>query len=200
MSNDPIVDVVEEAYREFEEKLNMAVSMCQLALSSSSQQIRDFHKMRLEVLTATVASVSSVRERGGIPTIDQWLRSREFPTYISLCAPGCECQMCAAARVKVKRALRRQEQTTKEEGGTREMKFILHSRKHHGDKSLWDGDGVIVSDGAIGRITKDNVYLNVYAQYPGDQRPADLEIGEMIEGVEFRLSGELGVYDVYRVS
>ena len=78
-------------------------------------------------------------------------------------------------------------------------RFILYSPKHHGDYPLTDDWGQIVGEGSLGRISADNVYLYGYANYPGEKRPRDLEIGEVIEGVRYKLSGEHGVYDLYRV-
>jgi len=75
---------------------------------------------------------------------------------------------------------------------------------------LWDqrdgsprrgDDGVLISDGVLGRMDASNVYLTIYAQYPdGAKRPGELAVGERIEGVVFALSGERGEYDVYRVA
>ena len=62
-----------------------------------------------------------------------------------------------------------------------------------------DDDGVINSDGLLGRVTEDNVYLKVYANYPGEKTHSDLKAGQHIKGVVFNLSGEKGTYDVYRV-
>ena len=56
-----------------------------------------------------------------------------------------------------------------------------------------------MQEGVMGQITGDNVYLRAYAEYPDDRRPKDLDVGECIEKVKFRLSGETGIYDVYRV-
>jgi hypothetical protein len=78
-------------------------------------------------------------------------------------------------------------------------RFILHSDSKHGGKPLEDEEGNIIGSGALGAISVDNVYLTTYAEYPTDVRPYDLKVGACIEGVEFRLSGELGVYDIYRV-
>jgi len=77
-------------------------------------------------------------------------------------------------------------------------RFILWDRQD-GDPRRQDGD--LISDGVIGRVNADNVYLTAYAQYPdGAKRPWDLAVGEAIEGVVFELSGGRGVYDVYRVA
>jgi len=83
-----------------------------------------------------------------------------------------------------------------------QKKFIIWDPKdglpRYGDWECGDGDKII-SDGVLGRVTEDNVYLTTYAEYPGDMRPKDLETTESIIGVVFRLSGERGVYDIYRV-
>ena len=57
-----------------------------------------------------------------------------------------------------------------------------------------------VSDGLLGRVGADNVYLTVYAEYPDEKRPQDLEIGQAIAGVGFSLSGGKGSYDIVRVA
>lgn len=81
-------------------------------------------------------------------------------------------------------------------------KFILWDPRdglpRYGDWELGEGDK-IVSDGLLGRIKEDNVYLTTYGEYPGEERPQDLEVNAGIKGVVFRLSGEKGVYDIYRV-
>ena len=70
-------------------------------------------------------------------------------------------------------------------------------------------DGEFISDGLIGRIGPDNVYLTTYADWPSvvlgggtkawlDYR--DLEVGQRIRNVVYRLSGQKGVYDVWRVA
>lgn len=83
-----------------------------------------------------------------------------------------------------------------------EKKFILWDPRdglpRYGDWELGEGDK-IVSDGVLGRVKEDNAYLKIYAEYPGEMRPKDLEVNEPIVGVVFRLSGEKGVYDIYRV-
>jgi hypothetical protein len=78
-----------------------------------------------------------------------------------------------------------------------EPRFILWSTR---DGAPRCDDGVIVSDGVVGRIGPDNVYLCGYAQYPSDTRPLDLAVGECIRGVQYSLSGSSGIYDVYRVA
>jgi len=78
-------------------------------------------------------------------------------------------------------------------------RFILWDPKDN-YRPMTDEEGnQIISDGILGRLTIDNVYLTAYANYHGDKRPLDLKVGECIKGVEFHLSGEHGVYDVYRV-
>jgi hypothetical protein len=83
-----------------------------------------------------------------------------------------------------------------------EKKFIIWDPKdglpRYGDWECGDGDKII-SDGVLGRITEDNVYLTTYGEYPGEMRPKDLDVNAPIGGVVFRLSGEKGVYDIYRV-
>ena len=74
--------------------------------------------------------------------------------------------------------------------------FILWNRARDGVLRYPDKQ----TDGVLGRLTADNVYLTAYAKYPGDKRPKDLAVGERIENVEYRLSGEFGVYDIYRVA
>ena len=81
---------------------------------------------------------------------------------------------------------------------TPEPRFILWSTRDGAPRR--DDDGVIVSDGIVGRIGPDNVYLRGYAAYPGDVRPLDLAVGECIRSVRYALSGGAGIYDVYRVS
>lgn len=89
-------------------------------------------------------------------------------------------------------------------GGLQHMtkpKYIIHPKKFPADPDpIRDEDGAIMGDGAIGRVTEDNAYLSMYADYPDDRRPRDLEIGERIQDVRFRLSGQSGNYDVWRVS
>ena len=79
------------------------------------------------------------------------------------------------------------------------MKFILWDRKD-GHRPRLDDDGNVDSDGILGRIGSDNVYLTTYARYPGNMRPNDLEVGAAIRSVSFSLSGSSGSYDIYRVS
>ena len=66
-----------------------------------------------------------------------------------------------------------------------------------------DDDGNLVSDGLIGRVGRDNVYIRVYAQYGEDVKRdingnLALEVGQFVEAT-FCLSGEKGSYHVYRV-
>jgi hypothetical protein len=66
-----------------------------------------------------------------------------------------------------------------------------------------DGDGEITSDGVIGRIGRDNVYLRGYAKYAdgteyGPDGAPVLEPGQFAVA-EFGLSGSKGTYRVYRV-
>jgi len=78
-------------------------------------------------------------------------------------------------------------------------RFILHSPLHHGYLPLRDEEGNVIGDGAIGRVGLSNVYLRTYAVWPDHHRPEQLEVGECIKGVEYRLSGGHGSYDIYRV-
>lgn len=87
-------------------------------------------------------------------------------------------------------------------------RFIIWDPK---DGSVQREAGVIVSDGVLGRLFEDNVYLTAYAKWPhgptrglvghgGILHPGScLEVGERIQGVVFALSGEVGSYDIYRV-
>jgi len=71
-----------------------------------------------------------------------------------------------------------------------------------------DEDGNIISDGIIGRVGLNNVYINTYATYhrtvyqkgkpPYNMTPADLEVGEHMLA-SFSLSGTKGTYQVWRV-
>jgi hypothetical protein len=76
--------------------------------------------------------------------------------------------------------------------------FILWDRRDGAPRR--DEDGALVSDGIVGRIGPDNVYLSGYAAYPADTRPLDLDVGGCIPGVGYSLSGSRGTYDVYRVA
>jgi len=82
-----------------------------------------------------------------------------------------------------------------------EPKFILCNRRDGPPRMDEDGK-TIVSDGVIGRVTAGNAYLAIYAEYANDdpRRPCDLAVGECIPQVRYRLSGEVGRYDIYRVS
>jgi len=63
-----------------------------------------------------------------------------------------------------------------------------------------DDGGNIISDGLIGRVTEGNCYLTAYPKWPKGAKPVtELAVGACIKGVEYRLSGSSGVYDVYRV-
>jgi hypothetical protein len=61
-------------------------------------------------------------------------------------------------------------------------------------------DGSIATDGAIGRITADNVYIATYAENLSREELDALEVGGHISDVRYHLSGEEGHYDIYRVS
>lgn len=84
----------------------------------------------------------------------------------------------------------------------------MNDNVHHNDRRyiLWDTkrDGTLRypdenTDGILGRLSVNNVYLTAYAGYPDDRRPNDLAVGERIENVRYNLSGEVGYYDLYRV-
>lgn len=73
--------------------------------------------------------------------------------------------------------------------------FILWNTRRDGELRYPGKD----SDGVIGRVSLDNVYLSTYANYPDDKHPRNLEVGQRIDNVKFSLSGETGIYSVYRV-
>jgi len=77
-------------------------------------------------------------------------------------------------------------------------RFIIWDPRDGGPRR--DEDGEIISDGLIGRVGTDNVYIKVYASYTSEPRIWDLEVGQHTPGVIFNLSGQRGVYDVYRVA
>lgn len=77
------------------------------------------------------------------------------------------------------------------------MKFVVWDLRD-GD-SPWRGDGSLISEGCLGRIGRDNVYLTAYAQYADARRPWDLAVGGVLYDVVFRLSGQRGSYSVWRV-
>lgn len=79
------------------------------------------------------------------------------------------------------------------------MLFILWNPKPDQENPVYGADGKISSDGVIGRVGVDNVYLKTYGQYPDDRRPGALKVGECIKGVVYTLSGQKGTYDIYRV-
>jgi hypothetical protein len=57
-----------------------------------------------------------------------------------------------------------------------------------------------ISDGLIGRIGLDNIYLISYGVRPDPRMSyAELEVGQAIHDVVFNLSGSKGRYSVYRV-
>lgn len=62
-----------------------------------------------------------------------------------------------------------------------------------------DATGAIVTSGALGALSADNVYLTAYCQFPDKRRPTDLDVSERIAGVVFGLSGECGTYDLWRI-
>lgn len=61
-------------------------------------------------------------------------------------------------------------------------------------------DGEWISDGLVGRIGLDNVYLTAYGVRPEGSYPYDeLEVNQALHDVVFSLSGSKGRYSVYRV-
>lgn len=80
---------------------------------------------------------------------------------------------------------------------TSDKRFILWNGPEHPPRS---NEGEYLTGGALGEITLDNVYLTTYGARPdGSKNYNELEIGECVRGVVFRLSGERGEYDIYRV-
>lgn len=63
----------------------------------------------------------------------------------------------------------------------------------------YDDEGTPISDGVIGRVGEDNVYLTTYADYGNNPRHTSLEVGQMTEAV-FSLSGSKGYYQIHRVA
>jgi hypothetical protein len=87
------------------------------------------------------------------------------------------------------------------EGGTMEKaKFILWDPKDGEPRT--DEAGVITSDGIIGRVGRDNVYVRTYPVYDDVERDIEgnvsLEVGGFAVAT-FNLSGSKGRYRVYRV-
>lgn len=75
------------------------------------------------------------------------------------------------------------------------MKYILWDPKDGEPRR--DEDGAFLTDGLIGRIGPDNVYLTAYAKVL--RTPiAELHVGGVTEA-EFSLSGSKGTYRIYRV-
>ncbi len=81
------------------------------------------------------------------------------------------------------------------------MKYILWNRKRDGQFPPLDENGEeIISDGAIGRVDAENVYLKTYARFrPESKKLDELVRGERIKDVVFSLCGERAKYDVIRV-
>jgi hypothetical protein len=83
-----------------------------------------------------------------------------------------------------------------------EQKFIIWDAKD--GKPRFDEDGNITSDGLIGRVTGNNAYIKIYAEYLDNELTFDinhtpkLEIGEFTKA-KFSLSGTKGYYQVWRV-
>lgn len=77
-----------------------------------------------------------------------------------------------------------------------EKMFIIWDQKD-GEPRRGD-DGEFLTDGIIGRVGADNVYVRGYAAYrEGDHE--SLEVGQFAVA-DFSLSGSKGTYRVYRVS
>ena len=79
------------------------------------------------------------------------------------------------------------------------MKFIIWDT-NDGPLPRCDDDGKIVSEGVLGCVDGDSVYITSYGSYPGDKRPKNLEVGECIAGVLFAYEGQPWILDVYRVA
>lgn len=81
---------------------------------------------------------------------------------------------------------------------TKDKGFILHL-------AAWDvprdEKGGINTSGAIGVVSRNNVYLLAYAQGgPTLQDDLDrLEVGQAVRGVKFFLNDESGIYNIWRV-
>lgn len=85
-------------------------------------------------------------------------------------------------------------------GGVAPKLFILWDHKDGGYPTRGE-DGEIITDGILGRIGIDNVYLTTYGARPKGTVPYEkLEVGQRVSNVRFSLSGETGYYDVYRVA
>jgi hypothetical protein len=82
-----------------------------------------------------------------------------------------------------------------------EKKFILWNPIESGVyKSPTKEKGRIISEGIIGRVTYENVYISVYPEYePGHKNPRDLEINESLLDVVFHMCGTKTKVDLYRV-
>lgn len=81
-----------------------------------------------------------------------------------------------------------------------DRRFILWDRKDGPQPPRDQDTGEYLTQGCLGWLEASNCYLRSYAEYPdGSVKLDDLEIGQVIRGVVFRLSGERGEYDLYRV-
>lgn len=79
-------------------------------------------------------------------------------------------------------------------------RFILWDQKD-GPNPPRDEAGEILTNGCLGRLTINNVYLTSYGARPDGAKAYDeLELGEAVRNVRFSLSGSKGEYDVYRVA
>lgn len=77
-----------------------------------------------------------------------------------------------------------------------ERRFILWPS--NGYEPTRDERGNITTSGAVGQLSFEAAFLTAYPAYPDARRPIDLNVGQAIHGVVYRLSG-VGVYDIYRV-
>lgn len=82
-----------------------------------------------------------------------------------------------------------------------EKKFILWDLRD-GPYPPLNAEGGINTSGCIGHLTRDNVYLRAYAEGGAHLQETldELKVGQCRHGVTFRLSGEKGTYDIYRVA
>lgn len=78
--------------------------------------------------------------------------------------------------------------------------FILWDEKD-GAPARDQATGEFSTNGILGRITEENIYLRSYGVRPeGSRAYSDLSVGECVMGVKFSLSGQRGIYSVYRVA
>jgi len=81
-----------------------------------------------------------------------------------------------------------------------DMKFIIWDPKDGNGSPRRDENGEFLSDGVVGRIPLNSVYLTIYGIKPdGAARYDSLEVGQCVRDVTFQMSGAKGIYDIYRV-